>query len=381
MEFSLSDEQLLIQQSAREFADNVLAPLYEQVETENTIPDEVVRAMAECEFAGLAYPEEIGGIGADYLSYMLAVEQVARQSGAVASVLANNNLAVNAINKFGTPEQKAKYLPDCLSLKKISSFAFTEPSTGSDPKSIETTATLDGDEWVLNGTKRFISLANYEGPMVMFAKDDQSGTVSAFIVDKFCKGYSIDSGYRKVGLHGAMLNDVFLEDVRIPKENILLAPGKGFAALTANIAFGKLSVSTIALGRAQGAFEEAVKFAEGRTRRGIPITTYPTLQHRIAEMAATLEPMRLAVYRLAWIADNWSDFGEIARESAKTKLFVTRNATQVCHDAMQVCGSYGACLENKVEGMMRDCSLLELVEGVDDVQHVIVAHNMGLKFK
>lgn len=381
MEFSLSDEQLLIQQSAREFADNVLAPLYEQIEVENTTPDEVIQAMAECEFAGLAYPEEIGGVGADYLSYMLAVEQVARQSGAAASVLANNNLAVNAINKFGTPEQKAKYLPDCISLKKISSFAFTEPSTGSDPKSIETTATLDGDEWVLNGTKRFISLANYEGPMVVFAKDDQSGTVSAFIVDKFCKGYSIDSGYHKVGLHGAMLNDVFLEDVRIPKENILLGPGKGFAALTANIAFGKLSVSTIALGRAQGAFEEAVKFAEGRTRRGIPITTYPTLQHRIAEMAATLEPMRLAVYRLAWIADNWTDFGEIARESAKTKLFVTRNATQVCRDAMQVCGSYGACLENKVEGMMRDCSLLELVEGVDDVQHVIVAHNMGLKFK
>ncbi len=381
MDFSLTDEQLLVRQSAAEFADDVLAPAYERIETENNIPDEIVAQMAECGFASLAYPEEIGGVGADYLTFILALEQVCRASGAVGSVLANNNLAVNAINKFGTPEQKAKYLPDCISLKKISSFAFTEPSTGSDPKSIETTATLDGEEWILNGQKRFISLANYEGPLVVFATDDQSGSPSAFIVDKFCPGYSIDAGYHKVGLHGAMLNDIFLEDVRIPKENILLGPGKGYAALTANIAFGKLSVSTVALGRAQGAFEEAIKFAEGRTRRGIPITSFPTLQYRIAEMSAHLEAARNAVYRMAWIADNWSDFGEIARESAKTKLFVTRTASKICRDAMQVCGSYGACLENKVEGMMRDCSLLELVEGVDDVQHVIVAHNMDLKFK
>lgn len=381
MDFQITDEQALIQESARTFAQDVVAPLYEDIEKTNNIPDEVIRKMAECGFASLPYDVEIGGAGADYLSLILATEEIAKVSGAVASVLANNNLAVNCINKFGTPEQKAKYLPDCLTMDKISSFAFTEPSTGSDPKSIETSATLDGDSWVLNGSKRFISLANYQGPMVLFAKDDQSGTVSAFVVDKFCDGYSIDEGYTKLGLHGAMLNDVFLEDVRIPKENILIGPGKGFMALTANIAFGKLSVSTIALGRAEAALDEAIKFAEGRTRRGIPITTYPTLQYRIAEMAARLNPMRLAVYRLAWIADNWTDFNAIARESAKTKLFVTREATTVCRDAMQICGSYGVTLENKVEGMLRDCNLLELVEGVDDVQHVIVAHNMDIKFK
>lgn len=381
MNFELTDEQKLIREAAKEFADTVVAPHYEELERTNETPQEIVDKMAECGFAGTAYPEELGGAGADYLSFMLVIEQISRHSAGVASILANNNLAVNCINKFGTPEQKQKYLPDCLSMKKIGAFAFTEPSTGSDPKSIESRAVLDGDEWVLNGTKRFISLANYEGPLVVFATDDQSGSPSAFIVDKFCKGYSIDAGYSKVGLHGAMLNDIFLEDVRIPKENILLEPGMGYRALTANIAFGKLSVSTVAMGRAEGALEAAIEFAQGRTRRGIPITSYPTLQYRLADMAARLESIRTMVYRLAWIADNWSDFGEIARESAKTKIVVTHDATQICRDAMQVCGSYGATLENRVEGAMRDCNLLELVEGCDDVQHVIVAHNMGLKLK
>lgn len=381
MNFELTDEQKLIQEAAKEFADTVIAPHYEEIERTNETPQEIIDKMAECGFAGTAYPEEFGGAGADYLSFVLVMEQIARYSAGVASILANNNLAVNAINRFGTQEQKQKYLPDCLAMKKISSFAFTEPSTGSDPKSIESRAVLDGDEWVLNGTKRFISLANFEGPLLVFATDDQSGIPSAFIVDKFCEGYSIDAGYSKVGLHGALLNDIFLEDVRIPKENILGEPGKGFRALTANIAFGKLSVSTIAMGRAAGALEAAIEFAEGRTRRGIPITSYPTLQYRLADMAARLETIRTMVYRLAWIAENWTDYDAIAREAAKTKLVVTRDATEICHDAMQVCGSYGATLENRVEGMMRDCSLLELVEGVDDVQHVIVAHNMGLKLK
>ena len=379
MEFALTDEQLLVQEAAKEFSDGVLKSAYESIEKNNEIDDDIVKQLGECGFAGLPYPENIGGAGADYLTYVLAVEQICRNSRSVGSIIANNNLAVNCINKFGTDEQRAKYLPDCFSLKQISSFAFTEPSTGSDPKSIESTAVLDGDTWVINGTKRFISLANYEGPLVVFAIDDQSNKPSGFIVDKFCEGYSIDEGWTKVGLHGAKLNDIFMEDIRVPKENILGGPGQGYKVLQANIAFGKLSVSTVALGAAQGALEEAMRFSVERTRRGVPVWKFPTMQHRIAEMAARVESIRTMVYRMAWIADNSTDYGAIARESAKTKIVACTDAVKVCQDAMQVCGSYGATLEGRVEGMMRDATLLNMVEGVDDVQHVIVAHALGIE--
>lgn len=379
MDFSLTDEQLLIQDSAKEFAESVLAPVYEQIEKTGSIDDSIVKQMGECGFAGLPYAVDLGGAGADYLSYVLVLEQIGRYSRSVGSILANNNLAVNCIDKFGTDEQRHAYIPDCLTLEKISSFAFTEPSTGSDPKSIEATAVLDGDSWVLNGTKRFISLANYEGPMVVFAKDNQSDKPSAFIVDKFCEGYSLDEDWQKVGLHGAKLNDIVMNNIRIPKENILLGPGKGYQVLQANIAFGKLSVVALALGAAQGALECAMEYSVGRTRRGVPIWNYPTMQHRIADMAARVESIRMMVYRMAWIAEMSKDYGVIARESAKTKIIACEGAIRVCQDAMQCCGSYGATVECRVEGMMRDAVLLSMVEGVDDVQHVIVAHALGVQ--
>lgn len=379
MDFGFTKEQLLIQRTAKEFAENVLAPRRDEIEKTNSVPEDIVKAMAEYELGGIPYDPEIGGAGADYVSYALAIEQIAHASSAGAMIITSNNVAMNCINKFGTPEQRERYMPTCMALEEISSFAFTEPSTGSDPKSIETTAVLDGDEWVLNGTKRFITSANYKGPLVVFAKDDQSGFPTAFIVDKWCEGYSLSERWEKVGFHGSYLYDVYLKDVRIPKENVLGEVGKGYKVLQANIAFSKTSIAASALGRAQAALDCAVDYVLNKTRRGVPISNYGSMQHRVADMAVKVEAIRAMAYRMAWISDTWTDFGEIAREAAKTKIFAVAECTNVCRDAMQCLGSYGVIMEYKVEGLLRDSLLAEIIEGTDDVQHAIVASSMGLQ--
>ena len=379
MDFSFTKEQLLIQKTAKEFADTVLQPAHDEIERTNDVPKEIIEQMGEYELGGIPYDPEIGGAGADYVSYALALEQIAYASSGAASVISSNNVAMNCINKFGTDEQRKRYMGPCMSLKEISSFAFTEPATGSDPKSIEATAKLDGDEWVLNGTKRFISSANYPGPMVVFAKDDQSGYPTAFIVDKFCEGYSLSERWDKVGFHGSYLYDVYMKGIRIPKSNLLGEVGKGYKVLQANIAFSKLSIAASATGRAQAALDCAIDYAKNKTRRGAPISNYGSMQHRIADMYVRVEAIRAMMLRLAWIADTWTDDGEIARESAATKIFTVNECAKVCEDALQCMGSYGTMREYKVESFVRDSLIGEIVEGSDDVQHAIVASRLGLK--
>lgn len=381
MDFGFTKEQLLIQKTAKDFADNVLQPARDEIERTNDVPQAIIDQMGEYELGGIPYDPEVGGAGADYISYALALEQIAYASSGAASVISSNNVAMNCINKFGTDEQRKRYMGPCMTLKEISSFAFTEPSTGSDPKSIESTAVLDGDEWVLNGTKRFISSANYPGPMVVFAKDDQSGYPTAFIVDKFTDGYSLSERWDKVGFHGSYLYDVYMKDIRIPKSNLLGEIGKGYKVLQANIAFSKLSIAASATGRAQAALDCAIDYAKNRTRRGVPISNYGSMQHRIADMYVRVEAIRNMTYRLAWIADNWTDNTAIARESAATKIFAVNTCASVCEDALNCMGSYGTMREYKVEGYVRDSLIGEIVEGSDDVQHAIVASNLGLKTK
>ena len=379
MDFSLSKEQQLIQRTAKDFAENVIAPRLGEVEKTNDVPEDIIKAMADYELGGIPYDPEIGGAGADYLSYALALEQLARYSSGVACIITSNNLAMNCINKFGTEEQKKRYMPTCMKLEEISSFAVTEPATGSDPKSLETTAVLDGDEWVINGTKRFITSANYPGPLVAFAIDDQTNLPTAFCIPKHCEGYSLSERWDKIGYHGSYLYDIYLKDVRVPKDAVIGELGKGYKILQGNIAFGKLSICAQSLGRAQGALEIAQDWAMTKTRRGVPVAQYGSLQHRIADMAIKVEAIRAMVYRLAWIADNWTDLGDIARESAKTKVFAVTECTNVARDAMQILSSYGTVREYRVEGIVRDSLMSEVIEGCDDVQHAIIASRMGVK--
>lgn len=379
MDFSLSKEQRLIQITAREFAEKTLAPLRERIEAENDIPQEVFDSLRELELGGIPHRVEYGGGGGDYLSYALALAEMGKYSSGAASIVTSNNLSMNALAKFGSEEQRMKWMPDCLALNLFSSFAFTEPATGSDPKSIESTAVRDGDTWVINGTKRFITNAHLPGPLIIFAKDDTSGYPTAFLIEKFCEGYSISERWDKVGFLGSHVNDIYMKDIVIPAENQVGELGLGYKILQGNIAFGKLSISSLALGRAEAALECAVDYAKNKTRRGVPISNYGTMKYRLADMEARLEAARNMVYRLAWIATNATDLNKVAMESAKTKIIATRTATEVCRDAMQCMGSYAPMKEYRVEQLYRDSMIGELIEGVDDVQHIIVAGHMGLK--
>jgi len=373
MEFSLTKEQLLIQKMARDYAEQCIEPLVEQIEKENKVPEEIIKGLAELDLFGLAMPEAYGGAGAGYESYVLALEQIARVSCGPAMIISAHSLGLGAINNFGNEEQKQKYMPKCCRGEHIASFAFTEPGTGSDPKQITTTAVRDGDGYVINGTKRFISNGTYPGPMVLFARDEESGKITAFIVEKFCEGYSTSKPWKKLGWHGGDLVDIYLKNVRVPLANVLGKSGEGYPILQYGIAFGKIGMNSVALGTTLAAYEEAVKYAKEKTHRGQPIAKFQAIQLRIADLAMKYEASRWIAYRLGCLANNPRSYRDFAREAALAKVIVAENAVQAARIALDVHGSYGLMVDYKVSRLYRDAAMGPQIEGVIDMQKIIVA--------
>lgn len=373
MNFALTKEQELIQKAAREYAEKYIEPISEKIDAENKVPPEIIQGLGELDLFGIPIAEEYGGAGAGYASYVLAMEQIARASSGVGMILSAHTLALSAISTFGTEEQKKKYLPAPCKGQEIASFAFTEPATGSDPKQITTTAVKEGDHYILNGTKRFISNAASPGPIVIFAKEAETGKVSAFIVEKFCEGYSVSEPWEKIGMHGGPLLDVYLKDVKVPAENTLGAPGMGYTILQVGISFGKVGVSSCALGCILCAYEEAIKYAKEKTHRDQPIAKFATIQDHIAEIAIKYEAARWMTYRLGWLADNVRDPRQFAKEAAAVKTFVCETGVDVVRLAMAVHGSYGLTSDYKIQRLWRDSIIGPQIEGVTDMQKVIVA--------
>ncbi len=371
MDFKLSKEQELIQRTAREFAEKYISPVAEQIDRENKVPPEIYKKMSELELFGIPFSEEFGGSNAGYSCYPLAVEQIARASGGVALTLSVNTLGLSAINIFATPEQKKQVLPPCCRGEKISSFAFTEPGTGSDPKQITTTAVKDGDSYILNGTKRFISCADMEGPIVIFAKDDETNFPTGFILDKFCPGYSVSEPWHKIGMRGGTMTDVYLKDVRVPAGNMLGPKGQGYWVLQAGIAFGKVGVSSGALGGMQAALDLCIKYAKEKRHRDKTIAKFQGVQMDIAKIAEKTEAARWLCYRLGYLAETMKDLRLFAKEAALTKTFVTEAAVDVSRLAIGLHGSYGLMHDYAVERIYRDMIIGEQVEGVKDLQRVI----------
>jgi alkylation response protein AidB-like acyl-CoA dehydrogenase len=287
-----------------------------------------------------------------------------------------HSLGTSAIYTFGTPEQKARYMPDACAGKKLSSFAFTEPATGSDPKQITTTAVQDGDYYVINGTKRFISAADLDGPIVIFANDSDTGKPTAFIVDKNCQGYTTSEPWHKIGNRGGNLVDVYLKDVRIPTSNLLGPKGNGYMVLQYGISFGKVGVASGALGGMQAALELCVKYAKEKTHRDGTIAKFPTIQVAIAKIAEKVEAARWLTYRLGYLAEHSKDLRAFAKEAALTKAFVTEAAVDVARMAVGVHGSYGLMEDYKVSMIYRDAIIGEQVEGVIDMQRMITAGSL-----
>lgn len=373
MEFTLSKEQLLIQKMAQDFSEKYLAAAAEQIDRDNKIPEEIMKGLAELDLFGLPFKEAYGGAGAGYDCYVLAMEQIGKVSSGPAIAISVNSLGLGAIDKFGTEEQKKKYMTPCCKGLELASFAFTEPGTGSDPKQITTTAVKDGDCYVINGTKRFITNAGHPGPMVLFALDPESGKPTAFIVEKFCPGYSVSKPWNKIGYHGGDLLDVYFKDVRVPAGNVLGKIGGGFPVLTYGIAFGKVGISSTALGGILSAYEESVKYAKEKTHRGAPIAKFQSIQLRIADLAIKYEACRWLTYRLGCLANDAKDPVLFAKEAALTKTYVCDTFVDAARTAIDVHGSYGLMNDYKVTRLYRDAILGPQVEGVADMQKMIIA--------
>ncbi|MGE5372000.1 MAG: acyl-CoA dehydrogenase family protein [Solirubrobacterales bacterium] len=376
MDFGLTKEQELIQKMAKEFAERTIAPIADKIYEENKVPMEVFEEMAELGLMGLPFPEEFGGSEAGYSCYPLAVEQIARVSSGVGMTLSVHSLGLSAISAFATPDQKTQFLTPAAAGKCFGSFAFTEPGTGSDPKQITTTAVKDGNHYIINGTKRFISAADLPGPIVIFAKDDETGYPTAFIVEKQCEGYSVSEPWHKMGMKGGGLYDVYLKDVRVPAENMLGPKGQGYFVLQAGIAYGKVGVCSCSLGGMQACLDLSVKYAKEKAHRDKTIAKFPSVQINVAKMAEKVEASRWLTYRLGYLAENLTDLRAFAREAALTKAFVTDTATEVARMGIGVHGSYGLMEDYPISRLYKDAVMGEQIEGVNDMQRMITASTL-----
>lgn len=377
MDFMLNEEQTMIQTMARDFAQDILKGHVSEIESQSSaghFPEDIYQQMCDTGFLAIPFSEEYGGLALGYDSLVLAWEELAKQSPSAACALHISITPMEAIALYGSPEQKQAYLPRAIQGQSKPAMAFTEPGTGSDPKQLLTTAKLEGDTWVINGVKRFISNAQYPGELLLYAKEADTGAITCFLVDKFCPGYSISTPWEKVGLLGSAVYDVFLDDVKVPNDamHILGQRGEGFAILKGVTGYGKLGFSSIFLGCMAGALDLAREYINTKVHRDGVILKFQSVQMKFAQLVATYESCRLMVYK-AGALGNHPDDPRFVPYSALIKAHVGDQALQGCILAMNLMGSYGVMAEYRVENFLRDALIGPHVEGQTDLQRVIAA--------
>jgi alkylation response protein AidB-like acyl-CoA dehydrogenase len=372
MEFTLTDAQVVVQRKARQLATEVIRPHFEAMDHEDRFPPEIRNGMKESRLWGVPYPEEFGGSGDGYIAYVLALEEMSRQSVAVGATLSVHTLCAGALYHYGTPEQKRKFLPPLLRGEQIGSFSFTEQATGSDPAAIKTVFTKTAKGFQLNGRKMFSSNSTHDGVAIVFAKENEN-QVSAFIVPKDSPGFKREERVRKMGLGGFETAPFTLTEVFVPEENLLggeAQRGKGFQILLDVISIGKLGIAAQSLGLAQRALEEAIKYAGQRTKSDKPLRTLPTIQTLVAEMAVEIEASRWLTYHAASQRESGKS---ITLDGAMAKLFATESAKRVVDKAMSVHGCYAYTKEFPIERLYREVKLGELYEGTPEMQKILIA--------
>ena len=374
MSYELTKQQTLAQQLFREFAENEVKPLAAEVDEQERFPQETVEKMAKYGFLGIPFPKEIGGQGGDVLTYILCVEEMSRVCATTGVIVsAHTSLCCDPIYKFGTPAQKEQYLPDLVSGRKIGAFGLTEPGAGTDAAGQQTKAVLDGDNWIINGSKIFITNGGKAGTYVIFAMTDKSkGTkgISGFIVPADAPGFSIGKKEQKMGIRGSSTCELVFENCVIPKGNLLGQTGKGFGMAMGTLDGGRIGIAAQALGIAQGAFDEAVKYVKERKQFGRPISAFQNTQFKLADMKAQIEAARLLVYRAAARKDAGLPYGV---DAAMAKLIASETAMSVTTRAVQLFGGYGYMRDYPVERMMRDAKITEIYEGTSEVQRMVIA--------
>ena len=374
MNFTLTKEQELVRQMVRDFAVNEVKPIAAEIDVTERFPMENVKKMGELGMMGIPFPTEFGGAGGDVLSYILAVEELSKVCATTGVILsAHTSLCASLINENGTPEQKEKYLRDLCTGNKIGAFGLTEPGAGTDAAGQQTTAVLDGDNYILNGSKIFITNGGVADTFIVFAMTDKSkGTkgISAFIVEKGFLGFSIGKKEDKLGIRASSTTELIFENCVVPKENLIGREGKGFGIAMKTLDGGRIGIAAQALGIAEGAYEEAVKYMKERKQFGRPLSAFQGLQWMIAEMETKIEAAKLLVYKAAWLKQNKLPYSV---DAAKAKLFAAEVAMDVTTKAVQIHGGYGYTKEYPVERMMRDAKITEIYEGTSEVQKMVIA--------
>lgn len=374
MNFGLTREQELVRQMVREFAVNEVKPIAAEIDETERFPMENVKKMAELGMMGILFPKELGGAGGDVLSYIISVEELSKVCGTTGVILsAHTSLCASLIYENGTPAQKEKYLVPLAKGEKIGAFGLTEPGAGTDAAGQQTTAVLDGDNYILNGSKIFITNGGVADTFIVFAMTDKSqGTrgISAFIVEKGFPGFSIGKKEDKLGIRASSTTELIFENCIVPKENLIGKEGKGFGIAMKTLDGGRIGIAAQALGIAEGAYEETIKYMKERKQFGRPLSAFQGLQWMIAEMETKIEAAKLLVYKAAWLKQNKLPYSV---DAAKAKLFAAEVAMDVTTKAVQLHGGYGYTKEYPVERMMRDAKITEIYEGTSEVQKMVIA--------
>lgn len=381
MDFALDKKHEMARTLFREFAENEVKPFAQETDETEVFPRAIVDKMAKYGFLGIPVPKEYGGQGCDPLTYAMCVEELAKVCGTTAVIVsAHTSLCIDPILTYGTEEQKKKYVPDLASGKKLGAFGLTEPGAGTDAQGQQTKAVLDGDEWVLNGSKCFITNGKEADVYIIIAvtgvvekRGRKQKEISAFIVEKGTPGFTFGTKEKKMGIRGSSTYELIFTDCRIPKENILGAKGKGFGIAMHTLDGGRIGIAAQALGIAEGALDRTVDYVKERKQFGRSIAQFQNTQFQLAEMATSVEAAQLLVYKAAKAKETQKVYSV---EAAKAKLFAAQVAMDVTTKAVQLHGGYGYIREYEVERMMRDAKITEIYEGTSEVQRMVISGNL-----
>ncbi|MFA5675841.1 MAG: acyl-CoA dehydrogenase family protein [Christensenellales bacterium] len=382
MDYFLTDEQQMIQELSAKIADEKIAPVAIQYDEEGTFPHDIIKVLADSDLCGVYIPEQYGGLGGGIFEMALVVEQLSRACGGIALSYAGTGLGTFPILLFGTDEQKAKYLPDIAAGKKLAAFGLTEANAGSDAAGVQTSAVLDGNEYILNGTKQWITNGEAADVYSIVACTDRSSGArgfSAFIIEKGTPGFSFGKKENKMGVRASATVELIFEDCRIPKQNLLSKEGLGFIVAMKTLDRTRPGVAAQAVGIAQGALDAAVKYSRERVQFGVPISSFQAVQHIMADMAIQIEASRALVYQTCRYIDSGAK--NISKQSAMCKVIASDTAMKVTTDAVQVLGGYGYMKEYPVEKMMRDAKITQIYEGTNQIQRNIIAHELIKEYR
>ena len=382
MDFTLDKKHEMARSLFREFAENEVKPLAQEVDETEEFPVENVKKMQKLGFMGIPVPKEYGGQGCDPLTYVMCVEELSKVCATTGVIVsAHTSLCIDPIMTYGTEDQKQKYVKPLATGEKLGAFALTEPGAGTDAQGAQTKAVLDGDEWVLNGSKCFITNGKVADVYIVIAitsvTEDKRGrkkkNFSAFIVDKGAPGFSFGTKEKKMGIRGSSTYELIFEDCRIPKENLLGVEGKGFPIAMHTLDGGRIGIAAQALGIAEGALDAAVEYVKTREQFGRPIAAFQNTKFTLADMKTRVEAARYLVYSAACAKDNGEPYSD---KAAMAKLFASETAREVTWRAVQLFGGYGYTRDYPVERMMRDAKITEIYEGTSEIQKMVIAGNL-----